>query len=212
MNKIITPLKLEGVEESIYAGFWIRLVSLILEVVILIPYILLKLYVDGLGYSITYYTVLPELLFYFWFRIYLVKKYGGSPGKLIVGIKIIKLDGSDVTWREAILRELFSFLDTVFVSCIMVVALSYANKEIYMSLDWFKKQDYLLGLFPSLSRIHNVFNNFWFWSELVVLLFNKRKRAIHDYVAGTVIIKKTYLKKMRDLMQKEQVDLKTTTL
>ncbi len=49
MNKIITPLKLEGVEESIYAGFWIRLVSLILEVVILIPYILLKLYVDGLG-------------------------------------------------------------------------------------------------------------------------------------------------------------------
>lgn len=212
MNKIITPLKLEGVEESIYAGFWIRLVSLILEVVILIPYILLKLYVDGLGYSITYYTVLPELLFYFWFRIYLVKKYGGSPGKLIVGIKIIKLDGSDVTWREAILRELFSFLDAVFVSCIMVVALSYADKEIYMSLDWVKKQDYLLSLFPTLSRIHNLFNSFWFWSELVVLLFNKRKRAIHDYVAGTVIIKKTYLKKMRDLMQKEQVDLKTTTL
>jgi uncharacterized RDD family membrane protein YckC len=34
--------------------------------------------------------------------IYLVKKYGGTPGKLIVGIKIIKLDGTDVTWKEAI--------------------------------------------------------------------------------------------------------------
>lgn len=212
MNKIKTPIKLEGIEESIYAGFWIRLGSLILEVLILIPYILLKMYVDGLGYRITYYTVIPELLFYFWFRIYLVKKYGGSPGKLIVGLKIIKLDGTDVTWREAILRELFTFIDTIFVSCIMVVALSYADKEVYMSLEWVKKQDYLLSFFPSLSRIHNVFNNFWFWSELVVLLFNKRKRAIHDYVAGTVIVKKTYLKKMRDLMAKEQADLQTNNI
>jgi len=137
MNKIITPLKLEGVEESIYAGFWIRLVSLILEVIIFIPFILLKMYLDGLGYNIKYYTVLPEFLFYFWFRIYLVKKYGGSPGKLIVGIKIIKLDGSDVTWREAILRELFSFLDAIFVSFIMLVAFSYAVIVIYIILVCF---------------------------------------------------------------------------
>ena len=28
----------------------------------------------------------------------------------------------------------------------------------------------------------------WTFSEVIVLLFNKKKRAIHDYIAGTVVI------------------------
>lgn len=29
----------------------------------------------------------------------------------------------------------------------------------------------------------------WLFSELIVLLFNEKKRAIHDFIAGTVVIK-----------------------
>ena len=32
----------------------------------------------------------------------------------------------------------------------------------------------------------------WIWSEFVVLLFNRRKRAIHDFIAGTVVILKEF--------------------
>jgi uncharacterized RDD family membrane protein YckC len=28
----------------------------------------------------------------------------------------------------------------------------------------------------------------WIWSEIIVLLFNRRKRALHDFIAGTVVI------------------------
>jgi uncharacterized RDD family membrane protein YckC len=30
----------------------------------------------------------------------------------------------------------------------------------------------------------------WVWSEFVVLLTNKKRRALHDYLAGTVVIRR----------------------
>jgi uncharacterized RDD family membrane protein YckC len=28
----------------------------------------------------------------------------------------------------------------------------------------------------------------WFWSEIVTMLFNRRRRALHDFIAGTVVL------------------------
>src|SRR6185295_6218588 len=98
-----TPLTIEGVNESIYAGFWIRLGSLLLDFVIVIPFVFLILFLNGLTKNAYYFTVLPGLLFHFWYNIYLVKRNGGTPGKLIAGIRVLKIDGTEVTWREAFL-------------------------------------------------------------------------------------------------------------
>src|SRR6478672_11935008 len=94
------PLTIDGINESIYAGFWTRLGALLLDLLIILPYLLLILYINGLSKNAYYFTFIPDLIFDFWFCVYLVKKYGGTPGKLLLGIKIIKLDGTDVTWKE----------------------------------------------------------------------------------------------------------------
>src|SRR5258706_3556529 len=122
-----TPLKIEGVSDSIYAGFWIRLGSLLLDFIIMIPVIFLTLFLNGLSKNAYYFTVLPNLTFHFWYSIYLVKKHGGTPGKLITGIKILKIDGTDVTWREAILRQIVAFSLTIFIASITIFALSQAD-------------------------------------------------------------------------------------
>ena len=33
----------------------------------------------------------------------------------------------------------------------------------------------------------------WFLSEFVVLLMNKRKRALHDFIAGTIVVNKEFV-------------------
>lgn len=199
-----TPLTINGINESIYAGFWIRLGSLLLDFLILLPYIILVLFLNGLSKSAYYFTFIPGLIFHFWFSIYLVKKYGGTPGKLIAGIKILKIDGTDVTWREAILRQSIAFTLTIFVSVITIYALSIADGKYYESLSWMKKQTYLTALTPLLFKIYSWTNNIWVYSELFVLLFNKRKRALHDFMAGTVIVRTKYLGKIREVMNEDQ--------
>jgi uncharacterized RDD family membrane protein YckC len=195
-----TPLTIDGISESIYAGFWTRLGSLLLDFLILLPYVFLILYINGLSTNAYYFTFIPGLIFHFWFSIYLVKKYGGTPGKLIVGIKIIKLDGTGVTWREAILRQIVNFILAIFGSVITIIALSKADIEYYESLTWITKQQYLFALIPVLFKIYTWTNNIWVYSELLVLLFNKRKRALHDFIADTEIVKTKYIDKIREAM------------
>lgn len=204
-----TPLTIDGISESIYAGFWTRLGSLLLDFLIMLPYVFLVLYINGLSKNAYYFTFIPGLIFHFWFSIYLVKKYGGTPGKLIVGIKILKLDGTDVTWREAILRQIIAFVLTIFASIMTFYALSMADGEYYESLGWMQKQQYLFGLTPILFKIYTWTNNIWVYSELFVLLFNKRKRALHDFIADTVIVKTKYIEKIREVINADQAPTDT---
>jgi uncharacterized RDD family membrane protein YckC len=199
-----TPLTIVGIKENIYGGFWTRLGSLLLDLIILLPYIFILQYINGLNKNAYYYTFIPGLIVQFWFNIYLVKKYGGTPGKLIVGIKILKLDGTDVTWREAVLRQSIAFVLTIFASCMTIYALSLADGAYFERLSWIQKQQYLLSLTPLLVKIYTWTNNCWVYSEFFVLLFNKRKRALHDFIADTVIIKTKYIEQVREAMAAEQ--------
>lgn len=124
-----TPLTIDGINESIYAGFWIRLASGLFDALMIIPLGLFVLYINSLNINFYYYTFLPFSIFNVWYSIYLVKRYGGTPGKLLLGIKILKIDGYNVTWREAILRQIVSFGIMFFWSGIMFYAIAEADGE-----------------------------------------------------------------------------------
>lgn len=197
-----TPLTIDGLHDNLYAGFWIRFGSLLLDILIISPVIVIVLYLNGLSKNAYYYTVIPTLLFHFWYHIYLVRKNGGTPGKLISGIKILKTDGTDLTWREAILRHIVSFSLTIIMSIITMIAISQADTEHYESLNWMYKQQYLMTLLPVYYSLYTWTSNLWTYGELFVLLLNKRKRALHDFIAETVIVQTKYIDKMRIAMNR----------
>jgi uncharacterized RDD family membrane protein YckC len=195
-----TPLQIQGISESLYAGFWTRLGSLFLDFIFILPVVSLVQYLNGLSKSIFFYTIVPNLLFSFWYNAYLPKKYGATPGKLLVGITIIKLDGQPIGWREAILRHIVLWGLTILASAIMMLTLMEADDETYTSLGWLQRSQYLMSLSPLFFKLYSWTSNIWIYSEFIVLLTNKRKRAIHDFIAGTVIVKTKYVDKIREVM------------
>jgi len=187
-----TPLRISGILNSIYAGFWIRLGSILLDTLILLPVTGIILYVNNLRIENYMFTIIPSLIFGLWYNVYLVKKYGGTPGKLIVGIKIIASNGNKIEWKHAILRYIVLFLITLISVFIMIRSIGIADNAYYDSLPWIQKTQYLMNLSPILLSIYNWSDNIWIYGELIVLLTNKRKRSVHDFIAGTVVIKKKY--------------------
>jgi len=191
------PLKLEGFNDNIFAGFGTRLASLLLDMLILMPLVLVILYLNSANLHAYYYTLIPNLLINLFYNVYLPKKYGGTPGKLIMGIQIIKLNGEPIGWKESFLRHLIVFLLTIYVSIVTISAISQADEATFESLSWLQQSQYITSLLPILFAVFTWLNNIWTWGELIVLLTNARKRAVHDYIAGTVIVKKIYLEKIR---------------
>ncbi len=82
----------------------------------------------------------------------------------------------------------------------MTVCLLQADNEVYISLGWVKQSQYLMSLSPTFFKVHTWISNIWIYGELIVLLTNKRKRAVHDFIAGTVIVKSKYIAQIREAM------------
>lgn len=194
------PLTLEGTSNNIYAGFGPRLASILLDAIILMPIIWVILYLNSSSKEMFFYTIIPNMILNLWYNIYLPKKYGGTPGKLIMGMKILKLDGKDIGWKESFLRHSIVLALTIFNIILMTDAILKANQETYVNLSWIQQSQYLTSLSPVLFTVYLWLSNIWTWSELIVLLTNPRKRALHDYVAGTVIVNKNYVERIQQEM------------
>ena len=204
-----TPLQIDGIHEPIYAGFWLRFGALVLDVIIMSPLIILYIFINGQSKNACYFTFVVMLLISIGYNVYLVKKIGGTPGKLATRIKIIRTDGKDIGWKEAFLRYSVDLAFVIFIGIITIKSNSLADDEMFKSLAWINRQEYLMSFSPIFFKIHSWINNIWIYGELIVLLTNKRKRALHDFIANTVIVKVMYLDKIRMAMnENEEVQTK----
>lgn len=200
-----TPIHISGIHESLYAGFWTRFGSLLADFIFLSPIVILTLFLNGLDKNAYFYTFIPSIAFGIWYNIYLPRRYGGTPGKLVSGIKIIRSDGEEIGWREAFLRHIVLLVLTVVSSIVMIVCLTNADAETFSSLGWLKRSQYLMTFAPGFYLFYSWATNIWMYGELIVLLTNRRKRAIHDFIAGTVIIKEKYHKAILKAMLQAEI-------
>lgn len=171
-----------------YAGFWKRFGSYWIDVLVMIPIMFLVFWGNEQSRLFQVYYFIPGLLFGLWFHVYLVKRYGGTPGKILLKIKISKLDGSNVEYKESILRYLVLFVLTMFTSIPMLIATMGMSDAEYFSYDWMQRTAVMTEKLPAWHSFSTIAINVWIWSEFIVMLTNKKRRAIHDFIAGTVVI------------------------
>lgn len=171
-----------------YAGFWPRLGAMLLDGLILGPVGWLSILAGGHHRLYDVYTFIPFILLGLFYNVYLVRRFGGTPGKLIVGIRIRKVNGDPVGYREAILRELPDTILNALVSFALLLPLFQMTDAEYASLSFTGLYQRQLALAPAWYKPANWAQNIWFWSELVVLLTNRKRRALHDFIAGTVVV------------------------
>jgi uncharacterized RDD family membrane protein YckC len=153
----------ESRDELEYAGFWRRAAAVFLDALIVIG---VALAIDWIVRPEPPWRGIPDvgyLVFQLFYSVYLVYRFGGTPGKLIMRLRIVRVDGRAVTLRRAFLRHFPEFLFS------------------------------LLGFVgPSWEPYERVLLQIWIWSELIVMLTNKRRRALHDFIAGTVVIRRRF--------------------
>ena len=164
----------------IYAGFWRRFGAYWLDVLIFLPLMFLSIWGGEQSRLFQLYWFIPGLLIGIWYHVYLVKRYGGTPGKLILKIKIAKLDGTDVGYKEALLRYSVLLIISLVMSSSMIPVTLNMTDEFYFSMGWQERTLYMAGHAPNWYGYANIAMNIWIWSEFIVMLTNKKRRALHD--------------------------------
>jgi uncharacterized RDD family membrane protein YckC len=134
------------------------------------------------------YYAIPSLVISVFYYVYLVKRYGGTPGKRIIGMRITMSDGSPVTTQAAILRYAPFFVLQTLALVSMVLATS-VPIDGYESMNYLEKMQSLQRGAPGWNGLVTALTYIWWIGTAITLAVNQRKRAAHDFIAGTVVLR-----------------------
>ena len=178
----------QGSDQLQYAGFWPRLGALLLDFLVTLPLSVLVFWGSERYRLFDLYYLIPGTLFGLFYGVYLVQRFGGTPGKLVVGVRIRKVGGEPVGYREAFLRYLPEFILGLLMSIALSKSVLQMSDAEYHSLSFVDRAKRMVELTPSWYKPLQIAQNVWVWGELIVLLTNRKRRALHDFIAGTVVV------------------------
>lgn len=177
-----------------YHTFWRRLFAGILDGLIFLP----------LGFAgnviIAYHPIRSFIIAWLFVNIFsrpvytilMHGRYGQTIGKMATGIIIVHVSEDRViNYKEAVIRESPNWIVSAF----------YFMMTVYLQFvpDAFASHSFIVvyGVFGSANLI-------WFLLEIITMLTNNKRRALHDYLAHSVIIRKEFLIPQVPLLEMEE--------
>ena len=171
-----------------YASFWQRLVANLIDILVFAPVMVIQAWVEPVskGGALVLAVLFPCLRT--GYVIYGHGRFGQTIGKWIMRIRVTRLAGECIGWREAWLRSSVDVCASTIGTIGWVIALATIADSAYYGVAWSRRLANLVALEPFWSIWARKVLEIWFWSEVVTMLLNRRRRALHDFIAGTVVV------------------------
>ncbi len=157
-----------------YSTFWPRFWSPSIDSVILWPIVsLLPVIIFDLFPTSFSAVNIATTLFFYAYSIHFHGTYGGTIGKLKCGIRVVDAKTEQpIGLRQAFMRDAVPL-------CLALGLYVYAFT--LRGEESFEESTYVAWV-PALF-------GFWFLAEILTMLTNEKRRALHDFIAGTVVIR-----------------------
>lgn len=129
------------------------------------------------------------------YNVYMVKKYGGSLGKLLSGLKVLSFDKEelDISWIQSIRRELINIFNSSITTYKVIFFFTVYQAFSYTIYRELGKEHNFIGFLTMISMIIG-------YIEIFSSLLNKKRRALHDYIGNTVVKKVSSVNKITVIM------------
>jgi uncharacterized RDD family membrane protein YckC len=189
MQSMVLPeLQESGDAPAQYAGFWPRLAAAFGDGLVMAPLTMICAWAALQNTTVALVLWLPLNLLGVIYEIVFHAMRGQTLGKMLAGIRVTTLSGGPIGWRHALARGSVGIVMAVGTGTASLIAMSRLEPSRWSSGVFCVLQQ-TGPLEPAWGRWLAYATQVWAWSELFVLLLNKRKRALHDFIAGTVVVR-----------------------
>jgi uncharacterized RDD family membrane protein YckC len=106
-----------------------------------------------------------------------VAVFGQTLGKMACGVRVLDLRDKPVSFKQAVLREIAPVVFTpyfLFLQSQNILGGQLANRA--------------FGDFTAMTHV-GLLSGAWLLLEVITMLTNSKRRALHDFIAGTVVIR-----------------------
>ncbi len=170
---------------AVYRNFWRRFVAQMVDGLIMTPLGLAPYFLIRANFWIGFSSFLVLVPLGSAFHVFFHARYGATPGKMLAGLKLMTVDLKKVGLREALVRSAPEFFMAVaYTATLLPIVIG--HREAIEGMGFLAFSQLLnAGSAKLVSRV----SAFWAWSELLTMLFNEKRRAVHDFIAGTVVVR-----------------------
>lgn len=161
-----------------YQTFWRRFWALNIDGLIFAPITFAYIwiwYVDVKGFPLFLWILTSSAAQIVYF-ILMHAAFGQTIGKMITRVIVLDVSESKLSYKQAVLRDIVPVL-------VWPLNIHWAYMMAYSRLS----EEELVTLFS--HQIVSYSLMVWTMLELITMLLNKKRRALHDFIAGSVVIK-----------------------
>ena len=159
-----------------YKTFFPRFVALLIDTFIMMPIVVFDDWFRKAEF--------PDVFFYFWiplsslvapvYTILMHGFYGQTLGKMWMNVKVLDVSEKPMTMRQSFLRQLPQVIFNICVIVLSIMALPFDLQA--------PRVERAIGIYSILVTV-------WGMTDIFVFLSNEKRRALHDFIGGTVAVK-----------------------
>jgi len=167
--------------EQRYQTFWPRFWAAFIDALVLFPtgYFSTWIYSIGLPSTLNLIYFAFDTLLGFAYSVGMHGRFGQTLGKMAMKVVVLDKSLGALSWKQAFVRDLVPIL----------IAIAYVVDVSGLVLDGVNPDElYEKGyrMSPLLSLAF-----FWMAAELLTMLTNDKRRALHDFIAKSVVVKRS---------------------
>ena len=169
-----------------YKTFWRRFLSGCADAIIFLPITLTSNWIwrHPFDFSILFLCIFYAITTLSWYiyEIWMLGKYGQTIGKMLLKVKVMNVsETTHITYLQAAKRNIVPIFTTIIILPYDIYQI--INGQYFMFHPQTGPDAYTMAMTYILMA--------WFLLELITMLFSKKRRAVHDFIAGSVVIKAT---------------------
>ncbi|MFC1794158.1 RDD family protein [Planctomycetota bacterium] len=171
--------------EEIYRTFWRRVAASIIDRIIFLPFAIITSFVIRSD-SVLLIGLWDQFLYWAWilYSVLLHGYRGQTIGKMACNVKVKDLSLKPLSMKQAVLRDIVPILSMLVFTCYAI-----SHFDVYYSSAM------TAGLVPKWIIVVQFMSVIWAVAEIITMLTNNKRRAIHDFVAGSVVCREVPLAK-----------------
>ena len=170
-----------------YSSFGRRLGAYLIDFLLLSPLIALQIWASGHSISMAILSTVLVSVAFIGYRVYCHAIWGQTVGKRVVKLRVVRLSGEAIGWRESLLRSSVEMLFTVLTLSAQLIALAAIPAAEFAMLDMVQQNSNLQVYTPAWSSHVMTLSGIWYIASLIALFVNDQRRTLHDFIAGTVV-------------------------
>ena len=171
-----------------YAGFWHRFGAGVVDALLFTPLCVLSFWAMGEGATLAVVVSAAVSVAYYAYSIVGHALWGQTIGKRVAGVRVRSVGGAPLTWAIAFRRSSVDVAIGILSLIGYAIVLHAIPEADFATKGWQQISEQYDRARPAWVRI--VEYGYWVWiaGEVFTVLLNSQRRAIHDFIGGTVVV------------------------